>query len=133
MYALGHGLAGAAGAFLAGSLIDVDHLLDYVLAEGPRLRWNALASGSYFRKRGKALVLLHSYECVILAGVILVRFGQYDAAWGVVCGALTHLFSDVVYYRFTPLCYSLTYRLVRGFRLEAFKYKRISQGVAKVL
>jgi hypothetical protein len=132
LYASGQGPAGAAAAFAVGSLIDVDHLLDYVLAEGLTFRWSALSSGSYFRKRGKALVLLHSYECVILAGVLLVRFGQSALAWGVVCGAMTHLLSDVLYYRFTPLCYSFTYRLVHGFRLEAFRHKRISQGVVNV-
>jgi hypothetical protein len=130
--ALGHGVSGAIAAAAVGTLIDADHLLDYVLSEGLTLRWSALSSGSYFRKRGKALVLLHSYECVILAGALLVRFGQFDVAWGVVCGALTHLFSDIIYYGFTPLCYSLTYRLVNGFKLEAFKHKRISQGVVNV-
>jgi membrane-bound metal-dependent hydrolase YbcI (DUF457 family) len=132
LYAGGCGAQAGVAALLAGSLIDADHVLDYVLGEGFVLRWHSLTSGSYFRKRGKALVLLHSYECVILAGVLLIRFGHFDVAVGVVAGAMTHLLSDVFYYGFTPLCYSLTYRLVHGFRLDAFKHKRISQGVVSI-
>jgi hypothetical protein len=132
LLASGRGPEASLAAFLAGSLIDADHILDYVLGEGFVLRWRSLTSGAYFRKRGKALVLLHSYECVILAGGLLIRFGQVDVALGIVAGAMTHLLSDVLYYGFTPLCYSLTYRMVHGFRLDAFKHKRISQGVVTI-
>lgn len=121
VYVVGGGTAGAAAALLTGTLIDADHIVDYVLAEGCRLRIESLRSGAYFRKAGRALVLLHSYELVILASIACAALGRVDIGLGIAFGALTHLGSDVAYYRFTPLAYSTVYRYRHGFRLESFK------------
>jgi hypothetical protein len=121
VWATGGGIEGASAAFLVGLFIDADHLLDYGLAEGATIKLDVMASGSYFRKRGKALVVFHSYELIALVVWAVARLGHSACAWGIAAGAVTHLASDVAYYRFTPLCYSLLYRMSQGFRLEAFK------------
>jgi hypothetical protein len=123
----------AAATFLSGTLIDVDHLVDYVLAHGWKVDLASVKSGSYFRDAGRAFVLLHSYELVLgMAAVAGARFG-WPIGFGIGLGALAHLIIDVVFYRFTPLCYSLIYRLGTGFELASFRHRYVSvQGGTKV-
>jgi hypothetical protein len=123
VYALGGGVPGAAGALLAGVFIDVDHLLDYVLAEGFVLDLKSMAHGAYFRKADRVLVLLHGYELAILIVIALTRAGKPRLGAGICAGALTHMLSDIRYYRFRPLAYSLLYRWAHGFRTEAMRHR----------
>lgn len=105
----------------SGTLIDADHIVDYVASEGFRLDSGALRSGAYFRKRGRALVLLHSYEIIAVAvGLVWSQRGPVKAL-GLLAGALPHLAADILTYRFDPACYSLAYRAAHGFRLSAFR------------
>jgi hypothetical protein len=119
---------GAVAAFCAGTLIDADHLVDYLLVEGPRFDLTSLRTGAYFRKAGRALVLLHSYELVIAGAFAAAVCGYPWMSAGIMAGAATHLVCDVCYYRFDPRCYSLVYRMLRGFALDAFKRKPITGG-----
>jgi hypothetical protein len=121
VYALGGRAEGAGGAFLSGVLIDADHLLDYYLAEGTALDLESLSKGLYFRKAGRALVLLHGYELAILMWIVLRAAGRPRLGAGICAGAMTHLLSDIRYYRFSLLAYSLIYRGMNGFRLGAMK------------
>lgn len=113
----------SAGAIccLAGTAIDADHLLDYVLSEGPSFRPEAIASGSYFRRSGRAIVFLHSYELVLLGAAALCLKGRRSYAAALLVGALAHIASDAAFYGFTPLCYSLVYRIRNRFSVASFK------------
>lgn len=129
--ALCGGVEAGLTAFAAGTLIDADHLIDYVAAEGWHFDLGVMLSGSYFRKASRAYVLLHSYELVVLSSLGCVVSGHPLFALGLAAGALTHLGSDILYYRFTPLAYSTVYRAVHGFGLDAFKRRSPVRGLTR--
>jgi hypothetical protein len=108
-------------AVIAGTLIDVDHALDYVLVHGLRLDLNALRTGSYFARSGRVIVLLHSYELAIAAGLFTAWFAGWRLGVGVAAGALVHLAWDVGHYGLRPAAYSLAFRLTHEFRASALK------------
>jgi membrane-bound metal-dependent hydrolase YbcI (DUF457 family) len=127
----GDPVAGVA-ALLAGTLIDVDHALDYVMTRGLRIDASALRTGEYFRESGRALVLLHSYELIVGVAIIVAILVRPSVGLGIALGAFVHLVCDVVFYRFTPLCYSFAYRFRAGFALESFRYVPLgAEGGAK--
>src|ERR1051326_3538134 len=56
----------ALASFLAGWLIDVDHIFDYVRAHGFNLRWEKVNEACHEKYSGKLYLLLHSYELLAL-------------------------------------------------------------------
>lgn len=127
----GDSAAGVA-TFFAGTLIDVDHVVDYVATRGLKVDLAQLRTGEYFREAGRAFVVLHSYELVVLAALALGFFVRPALGLGLAVGAIAHLVCDVVFYRFTPLCYSLMYRFRTQFALGSFRHVRLgAEGGAK--
>jgi hypothetical protein len=108
-------------ALAAGTLIDLDHALDYVLAHGLRLDFGAVRSGSYFARSGRVLVPFHSYELVLAAGLLVGWFAGWSLGVGVAAGALVHLAWDVGHYGLRPAAYSLAFRISHNFRASALK------------
>jgi hypothetical protein len=126
VWAAGAGLDGGVAAFVSGTLIDADHLLDYVLSEG--LQWNldAIRTGSYFKKADRAVVLLHSYELIALCSAACWLAGRNRVGVGLFAGAMVHVASDTIFYDFTPIAYFLLYRGANRFHLDAFKRVQLS-------
>src|SRR5271156_2497155 len=56
----------AIASFLAGFLIDLDHIVDYVRAHGWKLNWSAFNEASHEKYSGKLYLPLHSYELLAL-------------------------------------------------------------------
>src|SRR3972149_1764821 len=83
----------AAGRFL----IDVDHVVDYVLVERCRdLRPSAFLR-YYLGGQAKRIVLaLHSYELLALLA-LLARVTNPEAGWGYVLGMLLHMPLAIVF------------------------------------
>jgi len=107
-------------SFLAGWLIDVDHLLDYVVEHGLRLdRAYFFATFDEDRYR-KARLVLHGWEWpVALAAASWLLGGEMVTA-GLAFGWLQHLVFDQFANRARPLAYSLAARAVKGFDYQAF-------------
>jgi hypothetical protein len=114
----------AAGIAAGGVLIDLDHVLDYLLVDRQRdLRPSAFLR-YYVQVRPRRFVLaLHSYELVTALG-LLAWVTDWVALWGWVLGALLHLPLDIVFNgqalarNLVPF-YSLVHRWRAGFRSEA--------------
>ncbi len=115
----------AAGLMAGGFLIDVDHILDYVLFEKQRdLRPSAFLR-HYLEGRARRLVLpLHSYE---LLAVLIAAAWATDLPWlwGFVLGMALHLPLDIIFNgRLVPgglvHFYSFAVRARAGFRAERF-------------
>ncbi len=112
------------GVAAGGFLIDLDHVLDYVVFERQRDLRPAAFLRYYLAGRTRAVVLLlHSYE--VLALLALTAWAWNLAwLWGYVLGAaVLHLPLDIVFNgkvagrNMVPF-YSLAYRARAGFQTE---------------
>jgi hypothetical protein len=119
-----HALTGSAaltaGLAAGGFLIDVDHVVDYVLVERCRdLRPSAFLR-YYLEGQAKRIVLaLHSYELLALLA-LLAWVTNSEVGWGYVLGMLLHLPLDIVFNgklvsRSLVPFYSVIYRWRAGF------------------
>ena len=113
-------------ASLAGGfLIDMDHLFDYFMAFGFRLKLSYFFKGYQFSKSDRLYIPLHSYE---LTGICITLFAAtfqythyyYIASIGLTISIsmLTHLILDVFLNRIPFKTYSLVYRMTHGFMLK---------------
>jgi hypothetical protein len=96
-YAATGSVALTAGLFAGGFLIDVDHMVDYVLVERQRDLRPASFLRYYLGGRVQRVVLvLHSYELLaLLAGAAWLTGTEW--LWGWVFGMLLHLPLDIVF------------------------------------
>ncbi len=119
-----HALTGStplvAGIAAGGFLIDVDHVVDYLLVERRRDLTPAAFLRYYLGGQAKRIVLaLHSYELLAVLA-LLAWLGNSEIGWGYVLGMLLHLPLDIVFngrlvsVSLVPF-YSLAYRWRHGF------------------
>jgi len=115
-YGTTHSVAGTAACLASGVLIDLDHLLDYVLARR-KLTFD-LAELEHFcgkEKFSRLYILFHSYEFLALLW-LAIWFWQLNFVWqGVAWGVTLHLVLDQFVNPLKPLVYFFTYRLKHGF------------------
>lgn len=131
-------LAGLIGGFF----IDLDHLIDYVLAFGLKFRLDYFIKGYQFLKSDKIYVFFHSYELIML--LLLTSFIiQQLSLRGVerrsnpvknnlifislltltlASSMLLHVIFDIVENELPPATYSLTYRLKNNFDTKNLVY-----------
>ncbi len=103
--------------------LDVDHLIDYWLANGFNLDYRRFIretfdEGQYFVKAQKIIVPLHSWELLIL--VLFAAWATDTPQLGIAFafGFLPHLVWDQITYAKEPLMYSLIFRAVHKFDLK---------------
>jgi hypothetical protein len=124
-YAATGSVALTAGLAAGGFLIDVDHMIDYVLLE----RQRDLRPGSFLRyylggKVERAVLVLHSYELLaLLAGISWLTGAEW--LWGWVFGMMLHLPLDILFNgKFASggfvSFYSFIVRARAGFRIRRF-------------
>ncbi len=114
-----------AGLAAGGFLIDVDHMVDYVLFE----RQRDLRPASFLRyyvsgKAQRVVLLLHSYELLVLLAALAWVTGV-AWLWGWVFGMLLHLPLDIIFNgKFASgglvHFYSFSVRARAGFRAARF-------------
>jgi hypothetical protein len=125
VYAGTESLPLTAGLAAGGFLIDVDHVVDYVLFE----RQRDLRPGSFLRyylngKAQRVVLVLHSYELLVLLAAV-AWYTNVDWLWGWVFGMLLHLPLDIVFNgKFASgglvHFYSFIVRARAGFRADRF-------------
>jgi hypothetical protein len=119
-----------AGLAAGGFLIDVDHVVDYVLFERQRDLRPASFLRYYMGGRVERVVLvLHSYELLVLLAA-LAWFTRIDWLWGWVFGMLLHLPLDIIFNaKFASggfvHFYSFIVRARAGFRANRFTDRRV--------
>jgi len=84
----------AIASFLAGWLIDVDHVFDYVKAHGWKLSWFHFSEARHEHYSGKLYLLLHSYELIAIFFLLLRRPAHHPYRVGITLSLLTHLLLD---------------------------------------
>ena len=115
-----HSLWGSVLCFVSGVLMDLDHLLDYILAK-KRLTFSYKTLLSYFgsEKSGKIYIIFHSYEFIFLLW-LFIAFYQLSVVWvGLAVGVTTHILLDKFHNPIRPFVYFLTYRMKNKFNKES--------------
>ena len=105
----------AATAFVAGVLIDVDHVIDYIIEFGVRSNW-----GNFFRsfsegQYAKIYIVFHAWEWLFVLGIVTLLTGGNPWAAGLVLGATQHMIFDQLTNGASALGYSILWRWSRGF------------------
>lgn len=130
-------------ATVAGILIDLDHLVDYMVEVPPR-EWtlrNAVA-GDHLPSAKRVFVLLHGYDTVILIGLLTGFLVNSAVGLGLAVGMLVHIATDQIDYDGHPLRYVLLFRFYRSFdnclfihsqsRRDPENHKSKQRNIAKV-
>ena len=93
-YALFNEIAPAIGSFLAGTLIDLDHVIDYLYAHGKKWDWKKVNGAHHERFSGKLYVPLHSYELMILYFLLTLDPSLTPWRVGITMSLLAHFLCD---------------------------------------
>lgn len=104
---------------LAGVLIDLDHILDYIIEKKKMVfSYQKLEDFCAFDKQGKLYLIFHSYEFLIILW-IAVWFSKFNVIFlGGVIGITFHIFADEIVNPLRPLSYFLIFRTIKGFKRE---------------
>ncbi|MFN8656692.1 MAG: hypothetical protein U0105_10170 [Candidatus Obscuribacterales bacterium] len=84
----------AVASFLAGWMIDIDHLFDYVKAHGWRWSWFHFKEARHEHYSGKLYLPLHSYELLAVLWILLRKEHHRPYRNGITLSILTHLLLD---------------------------------------
>ncbi len=84
----------AFASFMAGWLIDLDHIVDYVQAHGWKLNWDHVNEAKHEHYSGKLFLLLHSYELIALFFLLFRNPAKHPYRVGITASLLTHLLLD---------------------------------------
>jgi hypothetical protein len=102
--------------FLAGVLVDLDHLLDFWLNRGFSLSPKKFFDFCYFGTTTRFLDILHGYEFIPLLVWVGSIPGCLDIGWGVTTGYTLHLLGDQFFNtHLNRWTYFFSYRLFHGF------------------
>jgi len=116
----------ALATFLAGWLIDLDHIVDYVSAHGWKLSWFHFNEAKHEHYSGKLFLPLHSYELLALFFLLFKGEKRQPFRVGITMSILTHLLLDQ---RCNPsrgkLTYFLTHRIRKRFNAQEILAHRV--------
>ncbi len=115
VYLVSGSIAAAIGCLIGGVLIDLDHVVDYVLNYGPAIRPARLFHAFKYESMKHIVVFLHSWELVFAALVALWLTGWEPFAAGLAGGAGLHLLLDTLFNKHSAPAYFISFRLFHGF------------------
>ena len=125
-------IAPAIASFLVGTLIDLDHIIDYIYAHGKKWDWKKINGAHHERVSGKLYVPLHSYELLILFFLLTLDPSLTPWRVGVSLSLLAHFLCDQF---FNPgrkfSTYFLIHRIIHKF--DADKILKHHHHVKKAL
>ncbi|MBI1858476.1 MAG: hypothetical protein HYR97_05115 [Candidatus Melainabacteria bacterium] len=84
----------ALASFLVGTLIDLDHIIDYLYAHGKRWDWKKVNSAHHEKVSGKLYVPLHSYELVLLFFLLTLDSSLTPWRVGISSSLIAHFLCD---------------------------------------
>ena len=106
----------AAISFLAGVLIDADHLIDYYLNHGFTFNIKKIYNSCLVLDLGKLYLVLHSYELVAFLWVSIYVFSLSMFWQAIALGLTQHIVLDQVTNPVLAFGYFFTYRAMNGFK-----------------
>jgi hypothetical protein len=109
----------AIASFLAGWLIDLDHIFDYIRAHGLKLNWTRFNEACHEKYSGKLYLPLHSYELLALFFLLFRGPTRQPYRVGITVSILAHLLLDQKCNPSRkPLTYFLAHRIRKRFDAE---------------
>ena len=87
-------LAPAITSFLVGTLIDLDHIIDYVYAHGKKWDWKKVNGAHHEKVSGKLYVPLHSYELLLVFFLLTLNPDLTPWRVGITLSVLAHFLCD---------------------------------------
>lgn len=106
---------------LAGTLIDLDHFIEYFLAFGQSFNWTHFIKGFEYLESSKMRVVFHAWEYVIilLAAYFLLKNKVIRAViLGIALGLFLHMSADSLINSIPAKSYSIIYRISNDFEME---------------
>ena len=104
--------------FLAGILVDLDHVIDYVRCTGWNLDIKHFFQFMYEIRYKRLTILFHAWEFSVLFVIMIIVTGGNLFVLAVGIGFVQHLIFDQCTNPVKPLAYFITYRLRHKFRKE---------------
>lgn len=93
-YAIYGELGPALTSFLVGTLIDLDHIVDYLYAHGKKWDWKKINGAHHERHSGKLYVPLHSYELLLIFFFLTLSPELTPWRVGISLSVLAHFLCD---------------------------------------
>lgn len=109
------------GAILGGFFIDLDHLIDYVMAFGLNFNINLFLTGEMFAQLGKIHVFFHAWEYVLILWFLVYKTKNVKLKYfflSLSLGMLSHLIFDTYVNEVSLLGYSIIYRMIHNFDMS---------------
>jgi hypothetical protein len=129
LYAATRSIPLAVASFVFGWLIDIDHLVDYVIEHGPRADVPYFFSTYRDNRYRRARLVLHGWEWPVLVAIAGRKVPCHGWLAGVALGWLQHLAFDQLTNAPRTLGYSIVWRALRGFRyVKAFPGSAAAPG-----
>lgn len=108
-------VSGTLACFLAGILIDLDHIIDYLFNYGLPFKPKRFFRVFEFEVADNIFVFLHSWEMMLLGLAILWVMDGKPVLLGLFVGGLSHLALDHFFNHHSPWAYFFAYRLRHRF------------------
>ena len=102
-------------SFTAGIFIDIDHIIDYLMVYGLRVRPKEFMDYFYKEKHRRITLLFHGWEWLLLLGIGAIASDLNLVLTGAFIGYGHHIVSDYLYSRASIRAYSLIWRWNKGF------------------
>lgn len=120
VWALFRSSPAAIACFLTGVFLDIDHLIDYALNYGFRLRIRQFFRAFEFESFENIFLFLHSWEFIVIYLVLLWLVDWKPVVIGALIGFCLHLLLDHFFNDHSKLAYFLSYRLFHRFSGKHF-------------
>lgn len=113
-------IACAVSSFLAGILIDLDHLVDYYLNYGFTIKVKAIYVACLDMSFDKLRLFFHSYELIALAWLAVYALSLSNIWKAAAIGLTQHLIFDQLVNPIKVKGYFFAYRFMQGFKKDSF-------------
>ena len=118
-YALTRSIGLTAANFVAGILIDIDHVPEYLVKVGRTRPLLSIFKTQLHLVSTRTVLFFHGFDVITLLFFILHRAGFTALALALYIGAFQHLLLDTLYNPVrSPLSYFFFFRLRHGFKTE---------------
>lgn len=105
-------------SFISGILIDIDHILDYLIEYRMRFDMQEFLNFFYKEKHRKITLILHGWEWLLCLGLATVLIDYNPWIAGLFVGYGHHMVSDFLYSKANLKSYSLIWRWTQKFNSE---------------